>query len=168
MTYQPVKKRWILPFQEVTNATTNPTAGRVYMFLVEVPNRVKVDAINVPCGAVTGNVRVGIYGPISNQASGGELPDTTSLIVESNSTALSSNTGSLITFTETKLQAGRYYIALQFDTAGDAIRVINNATFALGWMKYYDRSGGYGAFTTPCPTTANAITCPWGCLRVSG
>ena len=166
MTYYAKKQRYILPNQTSDYQTVTVTAGRVYLLLFEVTDQpVNVDAVSIGVGTVSGTARVGIYGPIANSDTGEDCAGA-ALIVESAATALTNNTGNIISFTSTRLAPGRYYLAMQF-SAADPIRRAIPATNVLGWMKQYDRSGGYGAFTTPCPTTANSLA-TWGAVRVTG
>jgi hypothetical protein len=149
----------------VTNATL--VAGRVYLQLIHIPKAIKVDAIVVTSGSTTinGNLRVGIYGPVAlttDTASGA------SLIVESASVAQANN-AQTITFTETTLQAGKYYLALQSDSStGVYLRRSSNVS-VLAMTGTYDRSGGYGAFTNPAPSfSASTLPIVGMYLRCSG
>ena len=61
------RQRWIKPYQWTLSSTSVVnTAGRVYLQLFEVPEGTTVDAIVFIKGATqAGNVRVGIYGPVT-------------------------------------------------------------------------------------------------------
>jgi hypothetical protein len=150
-------------------ATTNATlvVGRVYLQLIHIPKAIKVDAIVISSGSSTinGNLRVGIYGPVAlttDTASGA------SLIVESASVAQANN-AQTITFTETTLQAGKYYLAFQTDSStGIYLRRSSNVV-VLNMTGFYDRSGGYGAFTNPAPSFTGSTVWMIGMyLRCSG
>lgn len=147
-----------------TNSTL--TIGRVYLQLIHIPRAIKVDAIVVNNGTSSnGNHRVGIYGPVDLTT---DNATNSALIVESASVAQVNNSQT-ITFTETTLQAGKYYLALQSSSStGVYLRRTANVS-SLGMTGTYDRTGGYGAFTNPAPSfTANTNPVVGIYLRCSG
>lgn len=149
-----VQTRWIRPFHESLATTSQTaTAGRVYLLECELVNDAFVDAVTFVKGStIAGNVRVGVYGPIVTE----ETPEAAPLLVESASTAMAAgvNTEQVVALTKTKAKAGRYYIAFQSDDNTATYMRHANQTQVVGWGYTYDRGGGYGAFTTPCPTAS--------------
>jgi hypothetical protein len=138
------------------------------MQLFEVDREVTVDAIAyVKGGTIAGNVRVGIYGPIPTE----DTADAAPLAIESSSTAQSAGTNNmqLITITATRLRKGRYYVAIQSDDGTATYLRYSNQNITTGFSQFYDRSGGYGAFTDPCPTPTNSGSAmPYLSVRCSG
>lgn len=155
------RQRWIKPYQWTLAATSQTaTVGRVYIELFEVLEGTTVDAITyVKAATQAGNVTVGIYGPVSTDETAAGLP----VIVQSASTAVSAgtNTDQTVTFTATRLSKGRYYAAIEFDDATNTYMRYGNQRQVTGFTYYYDRGGGYGTLTDPCPaTTDNASGFP--------
>ena len=151
-------------------ATTSATyvAGTVYLMQIDVPRDCTVDGINISNAAtIAGNVRAGLYGPISLTT---ENPNASALVAESASTAQSgANASQFIPFsTPVAITKGKYYLALQVDNATATINRHGNVRQVTGWTGTYARSGGYGAFTNPCPTyTDTPSNMPGMVLRVS-
>jgi hypothetical protein len=56
----------------------------------------------------------------------------------------------LVEIADTLLIPGQYYLALQSDVTSDKVYVCEEDSTIIAY--YYDRAGGYGAFTDPCPT----------------
>jgi hypothetical protein len=147
--------RWIHSIHPLLNgggSSQTATAGRVYVSLIEVTVRSVVDRISWTNGAtVAGNVRVGIYGPLVTE----ETCLGASLIVESASTAQAGvNVVQSITISAT-LEPGRYYIAWQSDDNTATFMRSTGNNYLTGSVQIYDRGGGYGAFTTPCPAVTD-------------
>jgi hypothetical protein len=149
-------------------AATNTllTTARVYLQQIELIRDIKIDAIIVNNGGpVSGNLRVAIYGPVSLTT---DTANGASLIVESDSVA-QAGTNQIVSLTETTLTAGKYYIALQADNNTGFYLRKSSAGSANGLVGYYDRSGGYGAFTNPAPSFTAATNPVVGMyLRCSG
>jgi hypothetical protein len=152
-------RRYVKPYHGegsivVTSATY--TAGRVYLMLIEIPIDCFIDQITIVNAAtIAGNIRVGIYGPIVTEDTAAGAP----LVVESASVAHSgANVSQNIALAKTALARGRYYLAFQVDDATATIQRLSNQVQVLGWTQYYDRGGGYGAFTTPCPAVTNTAS----------
>lgn len=149
----------------VTDAT--PTVARVLLMMMEVPIDCWVDAIIVTIGSVqSGNHRVGIYGPVAFAT---DTCQGAALLVESASVGVGSiNSPQTIPITETFLARGKYYIAYQADNNTMRYLRQSNGSQVQGWVQFYDRSGGYGAFTNPCPTiTETGSNIPGTKVRVS-
>jgi hypothetical protein len=161
-------RRYLKPTHwQIAGASATYTAGTVYLEQVEVPNDVWVDAIVIPNAAtIAGNVTVGVYGPI---ALGTDDPSGAALVVESASTAHSgADTPQAITFTETYLPKGKYYLALELSDATATVYRYTSVAQATGLTARYARGGGYGALTNPCPAaTLTASNMPGLLLRVS-
>jgi hypothetical protein len=156
--------RWIEPYVNaivVTQFAPSGAAGRVFLTEFEVENEVTVDGISVVNGdSVAGNITVGIYGPIITE----ETPLSSPVAAESASTALSgTNIDQFISFTSpARLVTGRYYAATEWsDTTARTLRGTNQALIS-GAGFFYDRGGGYGALTNPCPavTATNPLPNP--------
>lgn len=162
--------RYITP-KLFSSSTATYTAGRVIIQAVEVPYTVIADGINFyNGGTAAGEVVVGIYQPLE------ATPETAVdavVIAESVSTVLvGTNTNQTVTFaTPVTLQPGLYYIAIELSDATHTLFRPAATTLPqkTDFQVYYDRAGGYGALTNPCPavskTTGMAIICA---IRVSG
>lgn len=143
--------RWMIPIAGYrSNATATATAGRVYMALVEIPFPVVVDGIqNYNYATVAGNVTVGLYKAIVEDDPTGAV-----LIASSASTAMAgANAVQFIAFTSAVyLTPGRYYLAAEYSdgTATFGSSAIS-APLIQNSLAYYNRGGGYGALTDPCP-----------------
>lgn len=153
-----LSKRWLETYHTDMVGTNDApaSAGRVYLKKFEVPFDLEVDAVVTVNGdSVAGSMTVGIYGPVVTEETCLNAP----LAVESASTAISGTTApQTITFNTTRLRAGRYYVALEYsDTTSRYLRHAQQ-TMTTGWTQFYDRGGGYGALTNPCPAVTNAVT----------
>ena len=163
------KPRYFRPYHSTIAVTSQiATAGRVILHLVEVSSSCIVDAvIIVNAATVAGNVTIGLYGqvPLTTDSCVG-IP----LIAESASTAQSgASTAQIISFTSsTYIGAGKYYIAVEYSDATATYMRNSNQVQVPGWIQYYDRAGGYGALTNPCPVIVETGSSSVGCnLRVS-
>lgn len=148
--------RWLIPYinLSVNNTSVTATAGRVWLNEFEVIKPCIVDAVNIYNQAtVNGNVIVGIYGPIVTEEEAQGSP----LVVESASTALSgASNAQTISLTQTTLAPGRYYVAVQYSSGTHTYGRQADINVVTGWSQYYDRGGGYGALTNPCPATTKS------------
>jgi hypothetical protein len=144
--------RWIKPYHAGVGSTSQvATAGTVVLSLFEVNEDCVVDAINwVNAATVAGNVRVGIYGPISTEetATGAALLYDSGDIVQSGT----NTTQQHILSTPKVLRRGRYYVAIEFSDGTATYMRQANQRQVTGWGATYARSGGYGALTDPSPT----------------
>lgn len=154
------KQRWLFPYYGgYVAAATNQTftAGRVYLVEFEVIAPVTVDQITWVNGTTAaGNVTVGIYGPLVTE----ETCAGAAVAVQSASTAQSgTSTPQSVSLTATTLQPGRYYIAIEgSDGTGTLMRQSAQQAQVTGWTQFYDRAGGYGALTDPCPAVTNSAS----------
>ena len=156
-----------VPFSFTSDQTmSGSTVGRVYLARIEFAQSVVVTAINIFNGMqVAGNVTVGIYaeGAADTPAGGAVLAEA--------ATAQAGASGvQSIALTPTPLPAGAYYVAIEMsDGLGTTGRSSGNSgLFMVNGKCYYDRAGGYGALTDPCPaitdgTIAEGIN---SCVRV--
>ncbi len=138
------------------------TAGRVWVVPIDVPWPVIIDRIIYQVGSVSaGNVRVGLYreGETVDSAAGADL------VVESASVAQSAaGYIQMVTVTATILTPGQYFGVIQgSNTTGTYQQSYDSA---LLFASYYNRTGGYGAFTDPCPTLTGDYITPFLILRV--
>lgn len=164
------RTRYLRPYHgggavAVTDAT--PVTGRVLLSQIDVPTDCFVDAIILSVGTVqSGNLTAGIYGPI---AFNDETCAGAAVVVQSASTAVgSASSAQIISITETFIRKGRYYLALEFDNTTARYFRHGNGEQVTGWGQLYDRGGGYGALTDPCPAiTPTASNIPGLTLRVS-
>jgi len=122
-------------------------AGRIYLAPIDVPRPVTIDRIIYQVGGVqAGNVRLGVYreGATADSSVGADL------VVESASVAqAAANYIQMVTVADTILTPGQYFPAIQGDNAtGTFYKSYGYPGLAIG---YYNRAGGYGAFTDPCP-----------------
>jgi hypothetical protein len=149
-------QRWVKPyFYTMNTASQTAVPGRVYLLEFELQNDAFVDGVSYLIGsAVAGRVIVGIYGPIAHEETCKMAP----LLPHSDPVAQSGNTNQeqLISLTrKTLAQAGRYYVATEFDSASSTFLRQPNNVDVTGWTQTYDRSGGFGALTDPCPSPMN-------------
>ena len=140
------------------------TAGRVHLVEIAVPDAVTVDRIMTMIGGSgTGNVRFGIYkeGATAHSPDGGEL------VIESAAIDVSAYSRGLaaMTIAETALAAGIYFLA--FQASADTVYLYTSYDVVGVLGSYYDRAGGFGAFTDPCPETAAADRAATLGLRVT-
>lgn len=163
-------QRYIRPYHgggAVATTSQTATIGRVQLHLIDVADDCYVDAIIVSnASTIAGSVTVGLYGPVSFTT---DTCEGTPLKVESNSTLQSGqNTGQIITLTETFIGKGKYYIAIEFSDSTATYQRQGNTIQVIGWVQYYDRAGGYGALTNPCPVITDTGSAGVGCtLRIS-
>jgi hypothetical protein len=155
-----LKQRWIRPLHShgtETSTSAAVTSGRVYLMEFEVYEPAFVDQILWYNGAaVSGNVRVGIYGPLVTE----ETCEGSVVVYDSGSIA-QSGTNAAQTHTlsaPVQLTAGRYYVAFEADNATSAVFRLGNIASITGWVQIYDRAGGYGALISPCPVPTNSLT----------
>lgn len=152
--------RWITPYHGGIAATSQTfTVGRVYLAMFEILTARSCDGMSYVVGAAsTGSVTGGIYGPI---AAGADTCAGAAVAAQSASTAQGTATGAqLLTWTAVTLQPGVYYVALEGDNVLGTYARQGNQTQATGMAQIYDRAGGYGALTDPCPAiteTGSAI-----------
>jgi hypothetical protein len=161
-------RRFIKPLHwGVAGTSATYVAGTVYLEQIEIPNDLYVDAIVVTnVATVAGNLTVGIYGPVALTT---DDPSASTLVVQSASTAQSgTSTPQTVTFTETFLPKGKYYLAFEVDDATATYNRNTNTRQAVGVTGTYARGGGYGTLTNPCPTfTDTGSNMPGMLLRVS-
>jgi hypothetical protein len=116
-----------------------------------------INKIGIQWGSVSaGNARVGIY------RDNGGTPVGGAVVVQSASIAKSAAfLGQEFAIATTKLTKGLYWIAVESDEATSKFYRCGTAFFdppAFNATGYYDRGGGYGVLTDPCPavTASNA------------
>lgn len=148
----------------ITEAMQTPgVVGQCNLATFSVPWPVVIDGIYYEVGGTSaGNVRAGIYedGPAGDIADGGAL------LVESASVAQAgAQTAQFIPIPETVLKPGVYWIALQVSDATATIRSGSCTGDFNG--HFYNRGGGYGPFTNPCPVTAAVNRMFHGGVRVA-
>jgi len=148
--------RWITPYAltSLTGSSATATVGRVWLVEFETPDTIQVDAIVIKNEAtVAGNVIVGIYGPIVTEETCAGSP----LLIQSSNTVLSGTSSpQTISINQTTLVPGRYYVAIEYSNVTHTYGRGAATTFVNGWSQYYDRGGGYGALTDPCPAVTNS------------
>lgn len=150
----PVFRSWLMPFQWASSSTTTTgTAGRVYAASFDVPISLSLDGVMIyNYATVAGNIRVGIY-----KSSTKDVIDGADLIMDSADTALAgTNQKQFIPFSSSiKLSPGQYWIAFELS---DVTHTFGQSTINITTneenLRQYDRGGGYGALTNPCPVTS--------------
>jgi hypothetical protein len=146
--------RWLSPLTGGPASTSQTlVVGRVLLAQIVVPYACVIDGVIYCVGAASaGNVIGGLVGPIARTA---DAPDGAPVVAQSASTAqAAANTLQLLTWTAVSVQPGIYYAALEGDNATGTVNRHGSALQATGLYAQYDRSGGYGALTSPTPTTA--------------
>lgn len=139
--------------------------GRVYLVPIVVLQKINFDRLCYMCTTTNGNVRMGIY------RDGGNTPNGGALIVESASTAMGAILKPLeLTVTEATISRGLYWLGFESDVATAVLRRFDQNYSQVGTLQtyYYDRGGGYGAFTDPCPAVAVLTHTLHLWLRISG
>lgn len=129
--------------------------ARCYLAPVQIPVNLTIDRLGWLQDAVSaGNVRMGIYRDMGDTPLGGAL------VVESASVAKAGTARKMeLTIAATQLSPGLYWVCVQSDEATSSFTMgsqdMSNGGTILTCQ--YDRGGGYGAFTNPCPAiTTNA------------
>jgi hypothetical protein len=147
--------RWLTPIHGGIALTSQAvTAGRVYLVQFVLPAARVIDGITYVVGsASTGNVRVGIVGPVAVTA---DTAAAAPVLVQSASVAQgSANSPHFVSLTATPAPAGVYYAAFQGDNASGTYMRHGNQLQVAGITQTYDRAGGYGAFTDPTPAVSD-------------
>ena len=141
----------------VAQTSSTYTAGRVYLIQIEIPQPVLASGIIISNISPAGNAIVGIYPEGSTNT-----PAAAAVKVQSADTALSgSNQPQEIAITPTVLSPGTYYIAVEFSDNTATVQRFPAVYVLPGQSFYYDRGGGYGTLTSPCPAvTASTATIP--------
>lgn len=130
----------------------NITEGRVYISPLIIKFTCTISHVGWVNRVVSGNVIVGLY------ADNGDTPVGGAVIDESVSGAIVAgvNEKKEVALPNTpQLTPGLYWIASEFDDALDEI-ARHNLHQSLGGtlnLHRYNRGGGYGALTDPCPAT---------------
>jgi len=130
--------------------------GSVRATPIYVPFDCYVDRVKFIISVVAGNVRVAIYDELNG------VPNN--LIVESASIPCPPvSAWREITFTNTLLKAGMYFIAFQASDPAQTIWYFNTlGAMAVGENARYDRAWAYGAFPNPYGAgawDANGMVC---------
>jgi len=148
-----------------TGSTEVVATARVYVNPIVVPVDLYVDAVIIHLGdPVAGNVIVGIYADNTDTPVGGAV------IIESASTAKTGTNRQMeVAITETLLTKGLYWLAIESDEATTILQKSSGYWCAGGTLKShtYERAGGYGALTDPCPATTTDSVSLIVDLRVS-
>lgn len=128
------------------------TIGRVYLRPLEVQFTVTVNSADIWVQAQAGNVILGIYRDNGDTPAGGAVvAETPSTVV-----GVATRAQEIAYSASARLTPGLYWVAFEasnsvtarFGRLEDDILLESNATLRT-W--YYDRAGGYGALTDPCP-----------------
>lgn len=131
--------------------TVTATVGRVRLKPIIVNFEETVDRLAYINRAANGNLIAGIY------EDNGDTPAGGSLVKESASVACVLGVQE-VAVTDTSLTEGLYWLAYIFDDVtaqwarSASTNIIEDNATLVG--KYYDRAGGYGALTDPCPAVA--------------
>lgn len=150
-SYLDIPHRWIQPYNTgIALSNQVAIAGKVYLLLFEINQPTIANGIVIQnAGIIAGSVTVGIYGPIITE----ETCTGTPVKIQSVSTILTGiNSPQIITFNPTKLNSGRYYMAVEYSDNIHTYISLPNTKQVEGWVQYYDRSGGYGSLIGPCPS----------------
>lgn len=147
-----------------TASTQTGVAGRVYLCPITVPTLMTFDTIGCEVstkGEAATTVTLGIY-PSSGDAPDGTAPSLSTTMAADGATAGFQE----VTISDLQLVQGEYFAALETADTTIVVRkagasagtaTVTNTKFLSGC--YYDRSGGYGALTNPCPATSMAASC---------
>jgi hypothetical protein len=155
-------RRWVTPhFNGIATTSQTFTAGRVLLCMFDLPFGGTIDAVSYVVGTNSaGNVTVGIYGPLATLTT--DTCAGAAVLVQSASTAQGTgSTAQLVTFTATAAGPGIYFAALEgSDATGTYMRLTNQTQVPVttGWNELYDRGGGYGTLTDPCPAVTQTVS----------
>ncbi len=153
------------------SADITGTAGRVFLCPIQIEEPTLVDAFQCQTSAQGGagtKLTMGLYQAAS------DIPDGQPVVVQAETAADNGGGITEAAFTPMILSPALYYLALE--TADGVVGFyrmtgiyVTSATFVPKfWGCYYDRAGGYGALTNPCPaTTAYRYARPLMGLRVA-
>jgi len=153
------KHRFIKPFiwSPTVASTATGAAGRCNCSLIEIDTGVTAKGIYFyNFATVAGNCRVGIYGPLATEETllGAPLKCTSA-----DTACAGANAPQYVPFTaDTYLNPGRYYLAVIWSDATHTYGKPSASILVTGSMVYYDRAGGYGAFTDPAPANTGTTT----------
>jgi len=158
--------KYMMPvFHIRADDTVTVATARCYLAPIEVRVRVTVDRIVVGWRTpAVGNVRAAIY------KDNGDTPEGGALVVESASVAkVGTWQKQEIVIASTVLEPGLYWLSIQSDENTSVVDSEVDGIAQGGTLnaKYYDRGGGYGAFTNPCPAVTLTSDCPIIFLRVA-
>lgn len=145
---------------------TLDTAGRVMLVPIQIEFQMTLDRIGLLKGAtIAGNLIVGIY------EDNGDTPFDGALVVESASVAMSAGTfrKQEITIANTLLDPALYWLAIETDDTTAVVYGFPSTLSYEGTLQayYYDRAGGYGALTDPCPAVVRESEAPVLYVRVA-
>jgi hypothetical protein len=166
-----IGRRYLRPYhgegQVATTDAVSAGANRVYLELVEIPEDCYVDQMTYIVGtAGVGSVILGLYslGTAEDTAAGGTVVVQRAQTAQSTSALTPQN----VALTETFIRKGRYYAAFEIsDVTGHYLRHANQHQ-VIGWGQFYDRGGGFGSLTDPCPAVTNTgSNLPMIAIRVS-
>lgn len=136
------------------------TAGRVFIVPLEVREPITITHIGVCITTAGGGgttAQLGIYNSASN------IPDGQAIVVDAG-TIDATAVGPKELAVSLVLSPGKYFLCLETQDATVKFRrfMSEASTAGLAVAKeygcYYDRGGGYGALTTPCPVTTAEVT----------
>lgn len=137
-------------------------AGRTYLGPIEIPWPIIIDRIGYQVGSTSaGNVVLGLYreGDTADSAEGGAL------VVETSSAAQpAASNFHVVTVSDTLLVPGLYFAVIEFSDATGTFQ--RNYDAAQTYYRYYNRVGGYGALTDPCPSLTTFSVGPRMFVRV--
>lgn len=141
-------------------ATTSQTftVGRVIGTQFVITDPCQIDALAYTVGTTSaGNVIGGVVGPVSLTA---DSALAGVVVAQSASTAQGTqSTVQVLTWTAVSVLPGIYYAFLEgSDATGTYLRIPASTPQATGGANFYDRAGGFGAFTNPTPAVTEAST----------
>ena len=145
----------IIGNSQTTRNMTN--AGTAYGWYVNVPSQTTIDGIIVNMGTATGNIILGIYGPVSTTS---YEPGGASLVAQTASVA--ANTGARVySITPITIPPGRYALVVATDTAttNTYYGAIGIGTSSIQGFSF-DIVGGYGVLPATAPASGAIATMP--------
>jgi hypothetical protein len=155
---KPMQYRRIISSGEILLGTSGAlvlTTARCYLTPIQIHVALTIDRLGWIQDTVSaGNVRQGLYRDMGDTPLGGPL------VVESASIAKAGTARKMeVTIVPTQLNIGLYWAVLQSDEATSNAVLHATDPCAGGTLVpyYYDRGGGYGAFTNPCPALTGGV-----------
>lgn len=154
------RKMWFAPYQGgfAVAATSNaaPASSTLLLHEFDITSVCVADGLAIiqGSGATTADeFAFGIFGPVVTE----DTATGTTKLVQATSTfnGVSANAATLIPFSSTTLNPGRYYVGLQFSTTSITYMRHSNQTQVAGWLGTMTVPGGY---SSTLPTSITSFT----------
>lgn len=145
--------RWAKPVTPAVPTTTaSPaSAGRVFASLFELTRCQVIGAVIFNGGAVVGNVRAGMYGPVVTD----ETLLGLNLVCQSADTAITGVTAAqIIILPATTIAVGKYYVCTAFSSTSATFYRASSIAMVPGFERHFDQA--YGGFPSFAPANSDS------------